>query len=377
MRLAAAVRPDEGDAFAGADRQVDVAEDGVRAVVAEPDAAHLEDRQRPERPIGTRGVASRGAARLGSAPAVLGQPDAGLRHALRRALEDGGRRPDVDRSSVVVEREDDIRERPRELGPMLDQDDRRGRAARGAPRGSAKIAAVPAGSRCAVGSSRTSTPGPRREDARRARPVAARRPRAGWSGAPRTPRGPTLASASGTRARIASRGHAEFSSPKATSSPTRSMTSWLAGSWSTIAGAEAGRRDGRGDVDRARLLGAIGSFRATSMSPTRSEPCHVPGNCARQQAGDRAGERALARAGRTDDQQHGPRLDLELEVSERRPRAPGVGECRARRPDRPGRRGLLGAPLRPANPSSTPARRSDRSSSTRAAAPRTRSPRSP
>ena len=57
------------------------------------------------------------------------------------------------------------------------------------------------------------------------------------------------------------------------------------------------------------------------------------------------------------------RFDLELEVSERRPRAPGVGECRARRPDRPGRRGLRGA-AQPANPSSTPARRSDRSSST-------------
>ena len=85
-----------------------------------------------------------------------------------------------------------------------------------------------------------------------------------------------------------------------------------------------------------------GSFRATSCRRRGASPATSPGTA--PAAGRRSRGRACSCPSRTDRRPAAAsRFDLELEVSERRPRAPGVGECRARRPDRPGRRGLLAA----------------------------------
>jgi hypothetical protein len=77
------------------------------------------------------------------------------------------------------------------------------------------------------------------------------------------PAKPTASSASGTRVRIAAGGQPRFSSPKATSSSTRSMTSWLAGSWKTIP---------------TRAATAVASAVVGSRPATRSRPLQRPGN---------------------------------------------------------------------------------------------------
>ena len=124
-----------------------------------------------------------------------------------------------------------------------------------------KVACIAGGSRFAVGSSRTSRPGPVARTSAIARrcfspPESVIVPRRS------KPDSPTCASASGTRVCIASRGQARFSSPKATSSSTRDMTIWLSGSWNTRPIRSPSRRAG---------------VSATSRSPTRRAPFQVPG----------------------------------------------------------------------------------------------------
>ncbi len=105
-------------------------------------------------------------------------------------------------------------------------------------------------------------PRPRGERSRQRQPLllAAREPR---RPAPLQPARPASASASGMRARIASGVHPRLSRPKATSSSTRSMTSWLSGSWNT-------------SPTRAATAGP--SAVTGSRPPTSSSPAHAPGS---------------------------------------------------------------------------------------------------
>ena len=133
-------------------------------------------------------------------------------------------------------------------------------------------------------------------------------------------------------------------------------------------GAEASCRDrARRVVERA------GNVSGDLDVPNAQRALPRPGELARQQAGEPARERALARSGRPDDEQQLPRLDLELEIANRRSIGAGVREPRAGRADRCRWRRLRNAPrddagreraaqaARLAKPSSTPVRRSDRS----------------
>ncbi len=135
------------------------------------------------------------------------------------------------------------------------------RAARNAVSCSKKRTA-PSGSRLAVGSSRTRRPG-------RAAitPASARRcrwpPESSRVGRRPDPRRPTSSSATGTRSCIASRGHARFSSPNATSSSTRSITTCRVGSWKTRP---------------ARAARPPGGNARVSMPSTVSDPRHSPGS---------------------------------------------------------------------------------------------------
>ena len=129
----------------------------------------------------------------------------------RAALPDRARtsvgRPDVDRAPVVAEREDEVRERPRERGSMLHQHDRRGPllAQRSEdPRDDRRAVADP-GSPSARRAPAGRAPARARPRSRRA---AARRRTGGSSAGPRTRRAPRPPSASGTRCRIARSGHA-------------------------------------------------------------------------------------------------------------------------------------------------------------------------
>ncbi len=128
---------------------------------------------------------------------------------------------------------------------------RRGRAssrvvARSTASRSAK-ARAPGGSRLAVGSSRTRRPGWGANAPARARrccsPPESRAVRRRSN-----PTRPASARAAGTRARMAVGSQPRPSSPNATSSSARSMTSWLDGSWKTTPiASDEGRRVGACD----------------------------------------------------------------------------------------------------------------------------------
>ncbi len=126
----------------------------------------------------------------------------------------------------------------------------------------ARKAAAPAGSRLAVGSSSTRIPGS-------AASTPARASRCCWppdrSRACRAsnPASPTDARASGTRRRIRSSCQPRFSRPNATSSSTRSITIWTAGSWNTSPTAAASDAGSVADVSRPS---------------TAREPVTVPGS---------------------------------------------------------------------------------------------------
>ena len=213
---------------------------------------------------------------------------------------------------------------------------------------------MPGGSRFAVGSSRTSNPG--RVASTSA--IASRcfsPPESVSVARASKPASPALVSASGTRCRIDASGQPRFSRPKATSSSTRPMTSWLSGSWKTRPTLSPSSRAG---------------VSATSSSPTRSAALPLAGQHVRDQAGQSARERALARPGRAEDEQDPPRLQTEGQTVEGGPGAAGVRPAEARRFDRgrsrPGRWRPIARSVRHApegNVCSAPVRRSDRTSS--------------
>ena len=144
-----------------------------------------------------------------------------------------------------------------------------------------------------------------------------------------------------------------FSRPNATSSSTRSMTIWSDGSWKT---------------SPATAASAPGSNAVVSWPLTVSEP-PVTRHLARDQAGNRQAERALAGPRRPDHEQAGARGHLHVHALDRRSSRPEVREpeVAALDPDRtrPAMTGQVG------NPSSTPVRRSARTSAIEAAGSRT------
>ena len=221
-RLAAAVRPDERDPLASRSVEGDIADHGVAAVVAEPDGRGVRTRTSPAGAgdrVG-RSASSPGsqmpAARIASRGSSPGPRPAIRRRSVgRRARAPGRRRPAARphrpgarsaRRSQSARR--GWRERRHERRRA-----RRGRGWRSARRGRAARAAAPGH--------------------RPARGAAAGHPTAGAMRCRSVPPRPTSASASGTRACIASRGQPRFSRPNATSSSTRSITSCVDGSWST------------------------------------------------------------------------------------------------------------------------------------------------
>ena len=253
-------------------------------------------------------------------------------------------RPDVDRAPVGAERQHHVRERPRERGAMLHQHDRRGplRAQRGQDPAPPRPRRRDRGSPWARRAPAAPAPAP-------ARPAIATRccspPDSRFECRPSNPASPTAASASGTRARIATSGQRRFSRPKATSSPTRSMTSWLAGSWSTIPAPDL-------RSSTARTGASVDG--ATSRSSIADGALPLARELAGQQPRDPASERALAGAGRPDDEQHRAGLDL----GARRPGTPAgsppayVKPAPAARIPRGG--AAVGVALRPAGSPSTP-----------------------
>jgi len=87
----------------------------------------------------------------------------------------------------------------------------------------------------------------------------------------------------------------------------------------------------------------------------------LPRDVPRDEAGDRPGERGLAGPGRPDHEQDTAGVEPDVDPVERGPISPGVPEPdtfgrERKRASRPGRRGQAG------NPSSTPARRRERTS---------------
>ena len=201
---------------------------------------------------------------------------------------------------------------------MLDEDDRRvARDLIAASR--AKKSAVPPGSRFASARpARGCRAGPRARP--RARPAAARRPTGGPSAGARSHRGRPRVSASGTRASIRPRSHPRFSRPNATSSSTRSMTSWLSGSWKTIPtradSAAAPRSGSRSRRPRASLRMRRRSRAARGRrSRARGCSCRI-----------RTGRRSAASAP----------PHLERDVRQRGTARTGMAEPEVARADRPG-----------------------------------------
>ena len=186
----------------GCDRQVEVGQDGDPALEGEVDApghalgqapAPRGRRARDRRAGPGRGRQARRAARC--RPPTSAGP---CRPAARAGV------PSASGVPSAAEGEDQVGEGPREVRPVLHEDDRRRPRRRGPP----PAARRRPGRRAGRGwpSARRGRGG--RDGARRRRPgpgAAARRPRAGPSGAARTPPRPASASAAGTRARIAGR----------------------------------------------------------------------------------------------------------------------------------------------------------------------------
>ena len=106
-------------------------------------------------------------------------------------------------------------------------------SASSAPATASRTSSAPAGSRLAVGSSSSSRPGRRASAPARARRCCSP-PESAAVGRSRAYGKPTRCSASSTRGQISSAGTPRFSSPNATSSPQRAITSWVCGSWKTM-----------------------------------------------------------------------------------------------------------------------------------------------
>ena len=127
------------------------------------------------------------------------------------------------------------------------------------------------------------------------------------------PSNPTATGPAGTRARIAAGGQARFSSPKATSSSTRSMTSWVG--WIL-----------EDEPDPS------GDHRAGAPNASSPSSCSDPSTCRGSggtSPGDRQRDRVLPSP--TARPRAGPRRrDVELDVRRRRAVGPGVGDRESR-----------------------------------------------
>ena len=208
------------------------------------------------------------------------------------------------------EREDQVGEGPREVGPVLDEDERRRARLRGAP----PAARRRPGRRAGRGwpSARRGRGGPDGgRTRRRGRGAAARRPRAGPSGAASNPPRPASASAAGTRVRMAIGSQPRPSSPNATSSSARSMTSWLDGSWKTTP---------------IRATRAAGSVLATGRAVELKIPVQSPGRRPRDEPGDCPGQGALARSGGSRHDETGARCQVEGDARDGRPGPARIGD---------------------------------------------------
>ena len=128
-RLAAAVGPDESDALTGIDPQLHVADDRLASVKPKRGPWRSMTGRPVDAVAGADSVGrARGAAVVTSRPAIRRSTAAGnqipasrSRAAERRA--DLGGRPDVDRTAVAIEREDQVGHRPGRLDEVLDEDD--------------------------------------------------------------------------------------------------------------------------------------------------------------------------------------------------------------------------------------------------------------
>ena len=116
--------------------------------------------------------------------------------------------------------------------------------------------------------------------------------------------------------RIASRGTARFSGPKASSASTVAPTIWRAGSWRTVPMACA----------RSRRRSS-----ATRRPSMRTSPARVAGVGVRDEAVDAADKRALAAARGTGHEQDLPGLDGQRDAAYGRLARPAIGEREARR----------------------------------------------
>ncbi len=126
-RLAAAVGAEEGNPLTGAHRQVHAAQHGDAPLEGEGDVVGLDD--------GLTGPRAAGRPEREGGQRLVGEPDARLRQHVAGAGQDLAGRPEAQRGAVRAEGQDEVGQRPGELGPVLDQHDRRGpgRSDRGEP----------------------------------------------------------------------------------------------------------------------------------------------------------------------------------------------------------------------------------------------------
>ena len=342
--------PDKGDPLAGRGRRSTSRSDRLAAVVADSRRAGERDPTAGLAGRSTRGI---GRHRRGVA-ACPGQPPGsqipGRRHP--RARPRAGpppARPTSIGGACPVEGEHQVGQRPcgstrcsirtivvapraRRCAPAA-RGRRRHRPDRGWPSARRGRGPRARGARTPASASRCCCPPESRRDAatleaRRARPRPA-------------PRAPARASASG--------GQPRFSSPNATSSSTRSMTSCVAGSWKTrpTGGGQLGRLERRASAPPTFSDPAT-RRRDRRAGPGRRAPgraCSCPSPTDRRRAGTSPGARRRRRPGAPADRRRDT-VTVQVAGPDARPRRPvpstGVARC-VRRETRRARR-LAGAP---------------------------------
>ena len=273
-------------------------------------------RRRRTRGRGRRGRRARGQRRVRGLRAVAptsssgSQAPAATSFARDRARTSAGR-PDVDRPAVRPEREHAVGDRPRDVDPVLHEDDRRPPVPRAARRAARRTRRAAGGSRLAVGSSSTRMPGSRRQRARQGEPLllAAREPR---RASPLEPAQADLAE------RLGDPGAHRRAVPAPALEPERDVVLDPLHHELALGVLEH-------EADPGRHLGP-GRRRRVEPS-TVSRPRHSPGELARHEARERERERALARPRRPDDEQALARLDRRT----RRPRTPKTGRLANRK----------------------------------------------